>query len=270
MTAPLRVYWDSCCWIALINQEPGRLHPLEHFYSSARNGECEIWTSTLTLAEVYKIDPEKNAMRSLGDDGLDRIESMFMQDFVKLIPVDIFIGRDARRLLRDVSGLKKCPDAIHLASALRSSVDEMHTYDGKDLLVLDDKYRCRDGRILTICRPLIPQGAIAPQQEQYELFQLLTENQDGEPLHNIQPPDSNDDTSNVDLQESDSVASQEIDTASGDLNSLPLRESGAISEMGYPLPSPNALEVTLTTSDSDNNSVQNLQNRSVPVVNRES
>jgi hypothetical protein len=48
-------------------------------------------------------------------------------------------------------GLKP-PDAAHLATALISNVDEMHTFDTK-LLSLDGKLDKADGTKLKICKP---------------------------------------------------------------------------------------------------------------------
>jgi hypothetical protein len=53
----------------------------------------------------------------------------------------------------ETPGLKKRTDAIHLASALKFSVDALHTYDGSDLLHLDGKVPDKKGRKLSICVP---------------------------------------------------------------------------------------------------------------------
>ena len=41
--------------------------------------------------------------------------------------------------MRKHAACKKPSDAVHLASALLMNVDEMHTYDGSDLLILNEK-----------------------------------------------------------------------------------------------------------------------------------
>jgi len=51
---------------------------------------------------------------------------------------------------------KKPSDAVHLATALALSVDEMQTYDTSDLLKLDGKIKCANGKPLKICRPSVP------------------------------------------------------------------------------------------------------------------
>jgi predicted nucleic acid-binding protein len=78
---------------------------------------------------------------------------MFEQEFIKLVPVDLEVAKLARRLLREQDGLTKRPDAVHLASAIRWSLDTLHTYDGTDLLHLDSKLKTKSGQILRITPP---------------------------------------------------------------------------------------------------------------------
>ena len=82
-----------------------------------------------------------------------KIDEVFEQEFIKLVPLDVEVAKFARKLLRQHSGLKKRPDAIHLASALRWPVDVMHTYDGNDLLHLDGKMKGKTGSLLRIAPP---------------------------------------------------------------------------------------------------------------------
>jgi hypothetical protein len=86
---------------------------------------------------------------------------LLQQPFIEGSLVDEAIGIAARRLMRRYQECKKPSDSIHLATALRLSVDEMHTYDGSDLIALDGQISCTDGRYLTICkvRPIPPPPA---------------------------------------------------------------------------------------------------------------
>lgn len=61
----------------------------------------------------------------------------------------------ARKLLRAHPACKKPSDGIHLASALSLNVNEMHTYDGSDLLGLSGKVQSENGNLLHICLPAI-------------------------------------------------------------------------------------------------------------------
>ncbi|MGE3142596.1 MAG: type II toxin-antitoxin system VapC family toxin [Hyphomonadaceae bacterium] len=146
-----RVYWDSCCWLGLINGEAKKIRAVDYVYNSAKAGGYEIWTSTISLIEVNRLSVEMNNPRPLADDGLDKIDEMFRQDCIKLIPLDMEIGLDARKLIR--TSIKNKYDAVHLASALRWSLDALHTYDNDDLLHLDGKLKCKNGLPLKICEP---------------------------------------------------------------------------------------------------------------------
>jgi predicted nucleic acid-binding protein len=162
-TSPRRIYWDACAWIALIQNEKirasnGRL--LEDrgglcrvVIEAAKAGAVEILTSTLSLAEVCK-DP---AIRS---QGADAVSDFFENDYLLLVNVDRLAGERARRLMTGgYSGLKP-PDAVHVATAAVSGVEEMHTFDDK-LLNLDGLIDKADGTKLKICKP-DPGGPPAP------------------------------------------------------------------------------------------------------------
>jgi predicted nucleic acid-binding protein len=148
-----RVYWDACVWLGLINGEPKKQRAVEYVYTAARSGAYEIWTSTMSYVEVYRIKGEELNPKPYSTSALDKIEEMFEQEFVKLIPIDVETAKLARRLLRENEGLKKRPDAIHLASAMRWSINTLHTYDGNDLLHLDGKLKTKNGTILRITVP---------------------------------------------------------------------------------------------------------------------
>jgi hypothetical protein len=62
---------------------------------------------------------------------------------------------------------KKPSDGVHLATALALIVDEMHTYDGSDLLGLDGKVNRADDKPLKICTP---KPTPKPPQAQNDMF----------------------------------------------------------------------------------------------------
>ena len=148
-----RVYWDACVWLGLINGEASKKRAVEYVYNSARAGTHEIWTSTMSYVEVFRIKGEEANPKPYAATGLDKIEAMFEQEFIKLVPIDVEVAKLARRLLREHDKLKKRPDAIHLASAIRWSIDQLHTYDGNDLLHLDGKLKTKAGTVLRITPP---------------------------------------------------------------------------------------------------------------------
>lgn len=142
-----RVYWDSCVWIRLINGEAG--HELcQLVIDRARKAEVEIWTSTLTLAEVYKF--KGGAIEAAKD---EEFEDYIDQDFVKLVQVDQEIAYRARRLCRKHDKLKKANDGVHLACAVIHNLDELHTTDRNDLLRLNGEVYCDNGQLLPIILP---------------------------------------------------------------------------------------------------------------------
>lgn len=151
-----RVYWDANVWLGLINGEPNKIRAVDYIYNAARTGTHEIWTSTLAFVEVFRIAGEEKLSKPYSDGNLDKIEEMFEQDFIKLVPVDVEVAKLARRLRREHSGLSKGPDAIHLASAIRWSVETLHTFDKADLLHLDNKLKMKSGLLLRIVKPEEP------------------------------------------------------------------------------------------------------------------
>ena len=112
---------------------------------AAKRGTLEILTSALSLAEVCK----NPAIRATAP---DQISDYFETDYILLVNLDRYVGERARILMTSgYSGLKP-PDAIHVATACISGVDEMHTFD--DLLIgLDGIIDKIDGTKLKICKP---------------------------------------------------------------------------------------------------------------------
>ncbi|MFZ4487422.1 MAG: type II toxin-antitoxin system VapC family toxin [Candidatus Nanopelagicales bacterium] len=155
MTNELQVYWDSCCWIGLINQEERWFGDLQSIFESAQRGDAQLWISTITILEVVKVPSEDGMPRPWPDANIAQVDNLFLQDYVRTVQLDQQIARKAREIYRSTPslGLRKQMDAIHLATALFHSVDEFHTDDGEDLLSLDRTLPCRDGRLLRICKP---------------------------------------------------------------------------------------------------------------------
>jgi predicted nucleic acid-binding protein len=148
-----KYYWDSCAWLGFLNGEANRKRELEIIYGLAKQGKCEIWTSTLSFVEVRRLENEKDLPRPLSDKNLQTIQNLFRQPFVKPIPLAVDIADRSRQIFRETSGINKWQDAIHLASALRWSVDVLHTYDHDDLLAFSLKFECKNGEKLPICYP---------------------------------------------------------------------------------------------------------------------
>lgn len=146
------VYWDTCTWLGLINEEPGKVDRCRYVIKEARSGNIQIWTSTFTLAEVFKKSCEGKSVALPETKDLD-FENFIEQEFLTLVQVDLDVGVLARRLLRKHPQLKKPSDAIHLATAAMSNVDELHTTDAVNLIILTGEVKRQDGVSLTICLP---------------------------------------------------------------------------------------------------------------------
>lgn len=156
-----KVYWDACIWIGLINKEVDLADSCAFLIEQAQEGKFQIWTSSLTLAEVYKKKCDGDIIELAEENDRD-FESYVSKDYFVEVQVDHDIGVLARQLLRKHPELKKPNDAVHLATAIIYNLDEFHTIDGDDLLPLNGKITRRDGVNLVICKPPPPNNQQVP------------------------------------------------------------------------------------------------------------
>ena len=147
-----RVYWDSCVFIGLLTRDPIRIDACEAVWAEAERGETIIFTSTFSFAEVFKVKCD-DVVKPLAETNDKRIEELLSQKWVRRAVLDERIGTLSRKLLRRHTECKKPTDGVHLATAIQLSVDEMHTFDGSDLLKLNGKVLRADGAPLVICKP---------------------------------------------------------------------------------------------------------------------
>ena len=113
------------------------------------------------MAEVYKFKFSTAMALAVEQDQI--FEEYIASDFVMEAQVDHQIAILARRLCWQHAPLKKPNDGIHLASAVLSNVDEFHTYDREDLLVLNGLVVRVDGKALEMCEPgALVHGATTP------------------------------------------------------------------------------------------------------------
>lgn len=162
MPEPRKIYWDACVWIALIGGEHDRAARCESLIALAKAGDVQIWTSSLTLAEVFK-HRTGGAAVALPADRDHAFEAFLEQDFVVEVQVDHEIGVLARQLLRQHGCLKRPADAVHLATALANNLDELHTFDGTNLIPLNGVVLRADRTPLVIREP--PEPTIGQQQD---------------------------------------------------------------------------------------------------------
>lgn len=154
---PKRIYWDSCAWLGLINDENNKWLGCQYVMSLAHKGLVEILASTFVLAEVFKTRCDE-PYKMLAEERDIILEDYFSEEFIIKASVDLKVAIIARQLLRYYGeyGLKKPQDAIHLATAVVYNADEMHTFDGSDLLHLNGKIKRSDGKTLVIRKPPEP------------------------------------------------------------------------------------------------------------------
>jgi predicted nucleic acid-binding protein len=154
-----RAYWDACAWLGLLNGEPEKIQSLEHIYELARRGQYEVWTSTIAYVEVFRLNAESKDVKPLKNENLDKIRNVIEQYFVKLIPLDMEIGRHARQLRRELPEFQGAGDAIHLASAIVWNIETLHTWDNSHLLPWNGKVKCKNGSFIKIEIPKYPPPA---------------------------------------------------------------------------------------------------------------
>jgi predicted nucleic acid-binding protein len=130
-----RIYWDACVFLSYINGLPDRLTIIDELLRLARAGEFELLTSSLSHAEVAFAEIEKTNGQ-LDPEIEAKIDSLWQPSSpVRTVEFFDLIGVEARGLMRQgISqgwGALKANDAMHLATARRMQVSEMHTYDGR-------------------------------------------------------------------------------------------------------------------------------------------
>lgn len=137
-----KVCWEASPFCAVINGEAGRSHICFALLEAARKGEVELYTSTLTLIEVFKV-PETPSE----EEAEKKIQAFFRNRWIRKQVPDWFVAIEARRLQRQFPHLDG-RDATHLATAIYVGAEYLHTYDHDDLI------KC-NGQIpnLLICEP---------------------------------------------------------------------------------------------------------------------
>ncbi|MGO9475069.1 MAG: type II toxin-antitoxin system VapC family toxin [Rhodomicrobium sp.] len=150
--SPSRVCWDSCAWIALIQEEKiveggiDRVTRCKSVLNQAKKGKIEIAMSALCLAEVCR-------NRDIKDNDPQKIADFFEHDYLLLVNVDRNVGELARQLMMAGIPKLKPADACHIATAaITPDIIELHMFDEK-LLDLNNKVTKADGGMLRICWP---------------------------------------------------------------------------------------------------------------------
>ena len=125
-----KIYWEASPFVAHIGNEAGRAHICRAVLNSARARDLDLYTSALSLVEVFKVPNSQS-----DDDAEKTIVQFFKNSWIIIQSLDRHVATETRRVERQFPHLKG-PDAIHLGTAIYLGVDFLHTYD-KDLLKCD-------------------------------------------------------------------------------------------------------------------------------------
>lgn len=140
---PTPIYWDACCFISILNNEPNANDCLK-VVKAAEDGRLIIVTSAISLVEVIKLDGKK----PIGEADQATVDAVMLGPHFAIRVVDRTVTQLARRLIWDHGIAVK--DSIHVATALDAKVAEMHTTD-KELLKLSPL--SVDGTVLLVEEP---------------------------------------------------------------------------------------------------------------------
>lgn len=136
MAGVAKIYVDTCCFVNLVKSEIGtRLSNdeerdawfLKNLLQANRDGEVDVLTSTVTIAECQHAGEEKLS---------EKVKSQFSSlltsgQYVKLVQCTPFIAIAARDLRWQHKIHLRGADAIHLASALEMECQEILTANGR-------------------------------------------------------------------------------------------------------------------------------------------
>lgn len=128
------VYWDSSVFLSYFRNEAGRADIVQTLLDHAAGSrEIRIFTSMITIVEVaFAVSPQSRR------DNHDRfqtekIDALWDSAGIHLVEFSRFIAEEARdlcRQAREAGQQVSPPDAIHLATARRHRLGELHTFDG--------------------------------------------------------------------------------------------------------------------------------------------
>jgi predicted nucleic acid-binding protein len=120
-----RFYWDSCTFISRIQGDARRIVNLEFLTDEAAAGRVQLVTSALTIAEVSHLRRDCTDEEMVRD--VEQIGRFFDNDYIHVIQLTRRIATEAAKI--SLRYKIKPPDAIHLATAIASNCQVVHTYD---------------------------------------------------------------------------------------------------------------------------------------------
>lgn len=125
-------YWDASVFLAYVKEEHGRSDTVLDLLEECDNGNIDIWTSTLSIAEVTRGNTQPGKIVPMKTQNI--IDALWEPPSkIKLVEVTQMVVKEARNVIRAIHGNArkgiKSVDAIHLASAIQKEIREVHTYD---------------------------------------------------------------------------------------------------------------------------------------------
>jgi predicted nucleic acid-binding protein len=133
----MRRYWDTNCFLGVLNEEPDKLGPCNTVIREAQNGKLRIVTSALTLTEVLW---PKGTPLPIPQTDAEKVQGLFLHEWITVYDLDRALAERARDVVWNHS--VRIKDAIHVATALDAKVDQFDTYDGP-LIALSGKLGSR-------------------------------------------------------------------------------------------------------------------------------
>jgi len=143
-------YWDSCCFLGWLKEEPDKLGECEAGIRLAERGKLVLVTSALTLAEVLSLkgkNPIPVADR-------EKVRRFFENAYIDIYDVDRAIAEAAQDAVWNYGIAPK--DAIHVATAISTArdlgIEQLDTFDN----ALIGHSRTIGNPPLVIGRPSLP------------------------------------------------------------------------------------------------------------------
>ena len=123
---PDRRYWDSTCFIAILNDEEPWASTGQRILDRAKQGAIELIISPMTMAETVR---PKGSSAPISVEHQQTVLDFFENDFIRLRVIDRLISRRSLDLCWNL-GLHP-RDALHVATALEERCHVFETMDSK-------------------------------------------------------------------------------------------------------------------------------------------
>jgi len=156
-TRKRRLYWDSCCFIALFDEKPtipeAQLDALRATFEDMLAGKLRIITSDMYRAEVF--GPDKAQAAAVAE----QFEACPYFEIVPMRTLAYDLAGEMRQRCQAAKPSRKLktPDALHVASGTIAHAEEIWTTDEK----LVNYYEAGLLTKTKVCVPYLPQMRLA-------------------------------------------------------------------------------------------------------------